>query len=124
VSLPLNAWSRCSEITADRAGLICCRDLRVAQLALLKIIGGFTNIEALDIDLYLRQSKSTLSFHNIGKYTELFSTHPLIFKRIEALRLFYNSEMYHRITGESKGDKKLISDVELNKRTTEIIKVL
>lgn len=42
VSLPLNTWSRYSEISADRAGFLCCGgDLKVAQKALLRLSGGF-----------------------------------------------------------------------------------
>lgn len=31
------SWSRCAEITCDRAGLICCRDVTVAENVLLKV---------------------------------------------------------------------------------------
>lgn len=124
ISLPLNTWSRCSEITADRAGLICCRDLRTAQMALVKIVGGFTDIDDLDIDLYIEQSRAAVSSHGAGKYAELFKQHPLIFKRLKAMELFYNSKMYHSITGESAGDKKLLSDSELNKRVSSFIKII
>lgn len=45
--LALQSWSRRAEITCDRAGLICARDLDVAQAALLKVAIGskkLTNI--------------------------------------------------------------------------------
>ncbi len=125
ISFPLNTWSRCSEITADRAGLLCCKDLKTAQMALLKIVGGFTDIENLDIDEYIKQSTDTLTAQGIGKYSELFRQHPLMHKRVKALDLFANSEMYHRLSGQiPKKEKKLLSDQQLNKAVNELIKIL
>ena len=37
ITFPLNAWSRRSELSADRAGLICCGNLDVALKALVKL---------------------------------------------------------------------------------------
>ena len=58
-ALPLLAWSRRSEITADRAGLLCCGDIAVAERALLRLIAGHANIDRVDIDDYLRRYKET-----------------------------------------------------------------
>lgn len=125
ISFPLNAWSRCSEITADRAGLICCGDLETAQRALLKIIGGFTEIENIDIKKYIEQSHATLEVQGIGKYQELFRQHPLIYKRLKALEIFSQSEMYYRITGkENVHGVKLLSNELLNKSINKLIKII
>ncbi|MFH1464271.1 MAG: M48 family metallopeptidase [Pseudomonadota bacterium] len=40
IQLALLKWQRCAELTADRAGLLGCRDLRVALSVQLKMAGG------------------------------------------------------------------------------------
>lgn len=125
IMLPLNAWSRCSEITSDRAGLICCGDLHTAQRALIKIVGGFTNTTDIDVDEYIKQSKESLDVHYIGTYKEFFMSHPLIPKRIEALELFSRSEMYYRVTGKPKPERVvLFTDEQLDNRVNQVMKIL
>src|SRR5919109_1346921 len=41
IGTALAAWSRRAELTADRAGLICCRDLVTAQRALARLMLGW-----------------------------------------------------------------------------------
>ncbi|WP_257998921.1 hypothetical protein [Fischerella thermalis] len=49
-------WSRYAEITCDRAGLICCGDVRTAELAFVKlIIGSGDSLKQINIDKYLQQ---------------------------------------------------------------------
>ncbi|HTP35996.1 MAG TPA: M48 family metallopeptidase [Candidatus Acidoferrales bacterium] len=86
-------WSRAAEVTCDRAGLICCGDLESAQRTLATIAtGGVTALRGLNIDEYLRQLEQTRK--SPVKLLELFESHPLIPKRIEALRLFAESEVF------------------------------
>ena len=40
IRLALAKWSRCAELTADRAGLLACRDLSTALWVELKLAGG------------------------------------------------------------------------------------
>lgn len=125
ISFPLNAWSRCSEITADRAGFLCSGDLRSSQRALLRLIAGFTDISKVDIDEYIEQSLLSLDNHNIGSYNQFFQTHPLIPKRIKALEYFAKSEMYYSLTGKEKLENKtLYSNEHLNSLVSELLKVL
>lgn len=125
ITLPLNAWSRCSEITADRAGLLCCRDLRTAQLALIKIVSGFTDIKNFDINTYIEQSINSLDNHYIGAFQEFFHSHPLIPKRLKALEYFANSKMYFRLTDQdAPANKTLYDDEVLNKLVNELLKVM
>ena len=125
VRYPLNAWSRRSEISADRAGLICCGDVVTAKKALLKLEAGFTSIDNIDVDAYLKDSKKFRDNNSLGKFQELFLQHPIIPKRMEALDLFAKSEKYYAITGKEipKGIS-LYNDTELEKLTNEIIKVI
>ena len=121
--LPLMAWSRRSEITADRAGLLCCGDIQIAEKALLRLLTGLADIENVDIDNYLRQAGEIEKFHKIPyQLQELFASHPDIPKRIKALRLFAGSELYYILSGKSKPiDKILLSQEELNKQVNQLI---
>lgn len=126
VSLPLSTWSRYSEVSADRAGFLCCGgDLEVSQRALLRLSGGFSNTDNMDIDAYIKQSEDSLETHKVGAIREYFRDHPLIPKRLKALKIFSKSEMFYRITGRpiSPSDN-LLSDEALKRQTDEIIKVL
>lgn len=122
--LPLTAWSRRSEITADRAGLLCCGDVRIAQKALLRLVIGLADIENVDIDNYLHRARETKKFHKIPYlFNQLFATHPDIPKRIEALELFADSEIYYHLSGKSKpAGKTLLTQEELDKQVRQLIK--
>lgn len=125
ITFPLNYWNRCSEITADRIGLVCCEDLHVAQKALLKIVAGFTDVADVDIDEYIEQSTKMRDKHLLGRIGEYFASHPMIFKRIKALELFYNSELYYRITNQAlPSNKNLITKEELDKKVEELLTVV
>ena len=123
VEFPLKAWERRSEITADRAGLICCEDLEVSQRTLLQLESAFQNAENLDIDAYIENSKHYLKKGTIRKLGEYTANHPLIAKRMDALRLFANSRCYLELTSQPISTDTL-SNRDLEAATEEIIKVL
>ena len=126
-SLPLSYWNRCSEITADRIGLICCGDLRTAQLALIKIVSGFTEIneKEFDVEHYINQSKKTYDDHIAGNLVEFSDSHPIIFKRLQALKLFANSQIYFQVTNKKPPQgQHLYSTPELNKKIDSLISIL
>ncbi len=125
VKYPLNAWSRRSEISADRAGLICCGNIDTAKKALLRLEAGFLNVDSLDIDDYLENYRSFSQNSKLGKLREILMSHPIIPKRIEALDLFAHSEKYYRITNRQiEPGMKLLDDEELEHRTNSIVKVI
>lgn len=71
IEVPLNRWYRCSEYTADRAGLICCENLQ----------------SALDVfDKSYRDKTYTNSLFD--SYNELSCDHPTLFNRISELRKY------------------------------------
>ena len=52
-----------------------------------------------------------------------FSTHPIIPKRIEALRLFARSELYYELSGKTPPPgEELLSRAELDRQTNQIVK--
>ncbi|NJO94597.1 MAG: M48 family metallopeptidase [Hydrococcus sp. RM1_1_31] len=80
-------WSRCAEVTCDRAGLICCGDLTTAQMTLAKLAtGGVYKLEGINLKEYLKQISNVQA--TPVRLLELTQSHPLIPKRIEAIRLF------------------------------------
>ena len=112
--LVLVDWILAHEISADRAGLIACQDLAVAQRALLnfKLAISFEGIE-LNVEDYLEQAKiaqekrsrtlEELPGHvqkGIGHWQRserLQSTHPFILQRIKALQEYAESEAYRKL---------------------------
>lgn len=121
--VPLSAWSRRSEVTADRAGLLCCGDIEIAQTVLLKLAVDPEMVEGIDIDRYLSQAREMLNFHKLGKLRHLFENQPSIPMRIEALRLFADSELYYLLSGKEKPRQKiLLTQDELNRQVNEIVK--
>ncbi len=61
IQLALLKWSRCAELTADRAGLLGCRDLSVALNVQLKMAGGarpgITKRTELKIGPFIQQAR-------------------------------------------------------------------
>ncbi len=123
INLPLAAWSRCSEITADRAGFLCCGDLKTAQRALLRLVGGFKNIDTVDIDAYIEASRNSRNAYKLGTFAEFFQTHPLIPKRIQALDKFANSEPYANATGKAI-DSDILTDEQLHRIVAQIMRIV
>jgi Zn-dependent protease with chaperone function len=91
--LALNAWARRAEITCDRAGMLCAKNAEVSQRALTKLALGSKKLyEEFNLDAFLEQydeGKETM-----GKYMEAFQTHPYLPKRVLAMRVFAQSELY------------------------------
>ena len=112
--LALVDWILAHEISADRAGLIACQDLALAQRALLnfKLAISFEGIE-LNVEDYLEQAKTVQEKQamileelpepvqkGIGHWQRserLQSEHPFILQRIKALQEYARSESYQRL---------------------------
>lgn len=124
IKYPLNAWSRRSEISADRAGLICCGDIQTAKRSLFKLEAGLLKTDGVDIDGYVREAEQVLDSTSIGKYSEIMYSHPIIPKRIKALDYFSRSKLYDDITGLGNADNgRLLSDSELASEVEKIIEI-
>jgi Zn-dependent protease with chaperone function len=121
--MPLLAWSRRAEVTGDRAGLLCCGDIKVAERALVRLITGFADADKVDIDDYLRRSQEMSDFHGASKFEEMLSTHPYLPKRIHALRLFARSELYYDLSGKEPPEgTELLNRPELDRRVNQIVR--
>ncbi|MCA9578965.1 MAG: M48 family metallopeptidase [Sandaracinaceae bacterium] len=115
----LATWSRRAEITCDRAGLLCSRDLDSARRSFLKLACGSQKLYAqIDLDAYLEQFEDGRG--NLGRYQEAFATHPYLPKRIHALQVFAESDLYRRAAGLGAGG---IGMPEVDSRTARIIEI-
>lgn len=121
--LALNAWSRRSEISADRAGLLCCGNLETAQYALLQIEMGLIDAEGTNLEDYIISSKQFRKQGVIRRLGELNQSHPLIPKRIEALELFMESSLLYRIAGQTP-PADAIHDRTLERKVEELLRVV
>lgn len=122
-SLALTAWSRRSEITADRAGLLCCPDIKEAKKALLQLQSGFIDADHLDTQNYVQNSKRYRRKSVLRRVNEFMQTHPPLPKRIEALELFANSELYYSAQGLTV-PVNCMGECELNNSVERIIAVM
>lgn len=71
IEMPLKEWCRSSEYTADRAGLICCKEMEYVYSLMAKV------------KRYERQSMAP-------QLMELYKDHPFIDKRLEKLKAYSN----------------------------------
>jgi Zn-dependent protease with chaperone function len=123
--VPLLGWVRRAEITADRAGLLCCRDIDVARKALIKLRLGFDAFtKQVNVEEFLKQEQELRRESFAVRASELFYTHPLITKRIKALELFARSELYYDLSGLPRPTTPLLDRDTLEAETQELIKVL
>ncbi|HRI65242.1 MAG TPA: M48 family metallopeptidase [Polyangium sp.] len=118
--LALNSWSRRAEVTCDRAGMLCSRSLDVSSAVFAKLaLGSSKLISEMNMDEFLAQHEE--SRESVGRYRELFASHPWLPKRVLALRTFAESELYKRHVGvEGAG----LSMEDVDSRVHEIIKVI
>ena len=100
--IALRAWSRRAEITCDRAGMLCGKDAATAQKALTKLALGSQKLyDEFNIDAFLEQYDEGKD--GIGKYMEVFATHPWLPKRVLAMRVFAESELYRKAASVGTG---------------------
>lgn len=121
--IAIKAWSRRSEITADRAGLLCCGDMEIAKKTLMQLELGFVQVEGLDADNYVESSQNYRKagvLRRIGEYT---ASHPILPKRIQALDVFESSECYY-LARNMVPPTGVMTAAELMKAVEEQIRVL
>ena len=95
----LRTWSRRAEITCDRAGMLVAKDQQAAERAITKLAVGSRKLyEEFNVDAFLEQHEE--GSQGIGKYMEVFATHPWLPKRVLAMRVFGDSQLYHKAIGQ------------------------
>lgn len=89
-------WNRACEYSADRAGLIACRNPEKAVSALVKLASGGARGSAEMQNALARIEAEDDSWVNVA--AESLATHPMVVRRIAELRKFAASGEYRRMT--------------------------
>ena len=88
--------ARFQELKRDRAGLLACGKPEKAITALIKLVAGPAGQTPGGLELAYRQidaEDDTL----LGSLGEVVGTHPMLIRRINALRSYVASEQYRRL---------------------------
>lgn len=117
--MTLQAWSRRAEVTCDRASLLAVRDVDKTLGALVKLELGLDKDTAFNAEEYLRVLPDVKK--GLGRFGEMFRSHPYVPKRVQALRLFANSALYAQITGQDPTGKPSLPDID--KQVSDLISV-
>lgn len=109
-------WSVRSEISADRAGLVCCKDQSCALNTIIKaekgMLNTFFSVEELKNNRVLDDLFGDMENEN--------PSHPSAKNRVKALLFFAESQKYLRAIGETQTPHSLTDD-ELEKKTAELL---
>jgi Zn-dependent protease with chaperone function len=93
-------WNRACEYSADRAGLLACGKPEKATSALVKLVGGTSAIRSVEgWQQALRRIESE-DDHLEGNLQELLSSHPMIIRRLQALRKYAASAEYQHLQAQ------------------------
>jgi len=122
--MALNAWARRAEITCDRTGLLCTRDLDASIGCLVKLaIGSRKLYSDINLDEYLAQLEEVN--RGPGRLDELMQTHPYLPKRVAALRLFARTHYYRGLVGApSDAAQPALSKEECDAQVADIISII
>lgn len=109
IELPLYYWSRMSELTADRAGLLACQDLNTAIRAMIKMAGlPQSQYDKINVQAFIDQARD-FNEKNTGFLDETFkfiaianSYHPWLVLRAAELLKWVESGEYDRIISEHR----------------------
>lgn len=107
VQLRLFVWCRAAEVSADRAGLMCCRDPQVAATAFFKLASGLARSSVqTDLEAFAAQIDSLASTPSAmnervddDDTLDCFSTHPYTPVRVRALVAFGRSHAFRSAIG-------------------------
>ena len=118
--MTLQAWSRRAEVTCDRASLLAVQDLDKTLAAMVRLELGAEKGSQFNAEEYLKTVPDPKK--GLGRFGELFRSHPYVPKRVAALKLFAGSELYARVKGEDPTGKPSLADVD--KQVAELISVI
>jgi Zn-dependent protease with chaperone function len=118
--IALSGWMRRAEITCDRAGLLCSRSVDVSTRALAKLALGSSKLHAeFNVKAFADQYEDGKT--GVGRYAEVTASHPWLSKRMKALEVFGESELYRRHSALGEGG--LTMD-QVDEKVHEVIKVV
>jgi hypothetical protein len=98
-------WHRCAEVSADRAGLVCCGSLESAARTMFKVLSGL-NLEELRIaphELAEQWTDLADEVRNNPKGDHWLAPHPFPPLRMKALIAFWGSETGKALIPDAAG---------------------
>jgi Zn-dependent protease with chaperone function len=90
-------WNRACEYSADRAGLLACGKPEKAASALIKLAGGASALRSTQAWQQTLHQIEAEDDHLENNLREMLSTHPMIIRRLDALRQYAASPEYQRL---------------------------
>ncbi|WP_300915124.1 M48 family metallopeptidase [Bacteroides acidifaciens] len=109
IKMPLLNWYRYSDFTADRMGLLCCQDIRVALSTMIKMAGlpkkyfNMINIETFVQQAIDFNNNQTSSIDKLIKYLSInAASMPWLVLRAAELLKWYQSGQYDKIINQNK----------------------
>lgn len=112
LKLALMHWSRMSEFTADRAGLLACQDLTVGIQVMMKLSGlPMKYFSDINHEAFIDQAKQfeNLDYDSLNKVVKVFSiaysTHPWSVLRAAELLKWTESGDYEKILSRNTQDR-------------------
>jgi tellurite resistance protein len=122
-SLRSFALKRYQELSADRVGLLCCPDLKVALRAEMMFTTGVRRRSAFGDPMsfleHARKRMDEVIPPNVS--AEGLDTHPYGELRAVAIELFHRSETFHRLREEKGGS---LSEKQLEAHVKRIVKLM
>jgi len=113
-------WRKKAEISADRAGLLACRDFLASARSLLKATFGLSE-KNLNLDIEALVAQIDEISGSVELIEEAFVSHPLLPIRLKALELFAGSDRARRNGCRVTGTP--LADAELEKGVDELIQL-
>lgn len=91
----LAPWQRKAEITADRAGLLCCQNVHTAVSAMVKVsLGARKLFDQLDFEEYMKQYDTLKANY---RWSESQESHPYVIHRVHLLRNYAASPDFRQL---------------------------
>lgn len=106
-AMKLYAWNRNAEISADRAGLLCCQSFEAAGRTFFKLSSGVTSDTlAFKLNEYVQQFVDLEQVLSSTEHdpADWYTTHPFSPLRIKSLELFNKSETYKIFNPQVKAE--------------------
>ncbi len=93
-------WNRACEYSSDRAGMLACGKPEKAASALVKLTGGTATIRSMESWQQTLRRIEAEDDRLEGNLKELLSSHPLIIKRLEAIKEYASSAEYQYLQAQ------------------------
>jgi hypothetical protein len=131
LALAMGLWSRAAEVSADRAGLLCARQLDASASALLKLSSGLASVSVkAELAQYGREVDALLSSPEAREKPRqdedalgCFVTHSFSPPRLRALVAFSRSRRFREVAG-SYASEEGISQEEVDALVARDLRLL